>query len=129
MPARVRRVERACGRGILTWWLSLAGPGALATNGSFLRAAHRALVRGGKLTIVTDQRSVFDGATQELQTPSLRKCFRLASESSGGKVMGGGERGGAVLPKGWEHGGSSFFNGLWVSRGFTDRFFLSYTAL
>ena len=44
-------------------------------------------MRGGKLTIVTDQRSVFDGATQELQTPSLRKCFRLASESSGGKVQ------------------------------------------
>ena len=46
-----------------------------------------------------------------------------------GRAVGGGERGVAVLPKGWEHGGSSFFNGLWVSRGFTDRFFLSYTAL
>ena len=36
----------------------------------------------------------------------------------------------AELPRLLRPGGVySFFNGLWVSRGFTDRFFLSYTAL
>ncbi len=74
----------------------------------------------------------------------LSKLFRLVNKScgskggaGGGAAEGEGHRGGTgkvavpggVLPKGWEGGGSSFFNGLWVSRGFTDRFFLCYAAV
>ena len=119
------------------------GAGALATNRAFLLGAHRALRRGGQLTIVTDQRSVYEGATAEMWAPALARRFRLVGSSNQdlvGTTRGGSgeQRGGSggqapggagVLPKGWEGGGSSFFNGLWASRGFTDRFFLCYAAL
>ena len=84
----------------------------------------------------------------------MKKLFRLVNKSSGDKEAGGGGEGlGGVLeqgaskmggaggkkgmelevegrlPSGWEGGGKSFFNGLWASRGFTDRFFLSYSAI
>jgi hypothetical protein len=119
------------------------GPGALATKAGFLLGAHRALAPGGQLTIVTDQRSVYEGAVKELESAALKKRFRLVSRSSAeqkqgvegsrtwdgfGKGKGGGADGRGVLPKGWEGGGGSFFNGLWVSRGFNERYFLSYAA-
>lgn len=124
------------------------GAGALATNASFLRGAHRVLRRGGHLTIVTDQRSVYQGATAVLQSRELSRIFRLVSSSSqdqgGTSFIGSQDQGGTaseqsrqapaggagcVLPRGWEGGGKSFFNGLWASRGFTDRFFMCYSAV